>query len=135
MSESPAAVVGDLFERVNSGDIDSVLGRLAPDAVFVVPPEASAEPDTYKGHEGARRYFGGFDGILEDVRFELIDAEEVSADTVLAESRLRGRGAATGIQVAQDTFVVMTVRDGLVTFITTYNDRDSALAALGSGSR
>ena len=47
MSESPVAVVRALFERINAGGIDAVVELLAPDAVYVVPPEASAEPDTY----------------------------------------------------------------------------------------
>lgn len=135
MSESPAAVVRGLFEHINSGDIESALEMMAPDARLVVPPEASAEPDTYEGHEGVRRYLAGFDGVLEDVRFELIELEQVSADTVLTEMKLSGRGAATGIQVAQDTFVVLGVRDGLVTFINPRNDRESALESLRSGSR
>jgi ketosteroid isomerase-like protein len=133
MSE-PVAVVRALFERVNAGDIDGVLELLAPDSVFVVPPEASAEPDTYRGHDGARRYFSGFDGILDDVRFELLDFDQVTDDTVLAASRLTGRGTTTGIPVEQETFVVLTVRGGLVTWIRPYNDRDEALAALRSST-
>jgi ketosteroid isomerase-like protein len=133
MSE-PVAVVRALFERVNAGDIDGVLELLAPDSVFVVPPEASAEPDTYRGHDGARRYFSGFDGILDDVRFELLDFDQVTDDTVLAASRLTGRGTTTGIPVEQETFVVLTVRGGLVTWIRPYNDRDEAVAALRSST-
>lgn len=96
MSESPVAVVRALFERINSGDVESALDLLTPDVVFVVPPDASAEPDTYEGHDGARRYFNGFDGVLAEVRFEPIDLEQVSDDAVLADVRLAGRGAATG---------------------------------------
>ena len=130
MSDSPVSVVRALFDRVNAGEIDGAVELLAPDAVFVVPPEASAEPDTYRGHDGARRYFSGFDGILDDVRFELLEIEQVTDDTVLAATRLSGRGTTTGIPVDQDTFVLLTVRDGLVIWIKPYNERDAALAAL-----
>jgi len=94
MSGSPETVVRQLFERINSGDVDSALELITTDARFVVPPEASAEPDTYEGHEGARRYFDGFEGILDDVHFGLIDLEEVAPGTILAAVRLSGRGAA-----------------------------------------
>ena len=134
MSESPVAVVRALFERVNAGDIDGVVELLAHDSVFVVPPEASAEPDTYRGHDGARRYFSGFDGILDDVRFNLLDIEQATDDTVLASTRLTGRGTTTGIPVEQETFVVLTVRGGLVTWIRPYNDREEALAELRSAT-
>ena len=134
MSESPVEVVRALFERVNAGDIDGVVELLAHDSVFVVPPEASAEPDTYRGHDGARRYFSGFDGILDDVRFNLLDIEQATDDTVLASTRLTGRGTTTGIPVEQETFVVLTVRRGLVTWIRPYNDREEALAELRSAT-
>jgi ketosteroid isomerase-like protein len=130
MSESQVAVVRALFERLNAGEVDGALELLAPDAVFVVPPEASAEPDTYKGHDGARRYFSGFDGVLDDVRFELLEIEQATDDTVLAATRLSGRGTTTGIRVDQDTFVLLTVRDGLVTWIRPYSEREAALAAV-----
>ncbi len=134
MSQSPGAVVRELFTRINSGDTESALELMAPDVLLVVPPDASAEPDTYEGHDGARRYFAGFDGVFEEVRFDLLELEETTADTVLAEVRLSGRGAATGIPVAQATVVVLTVRDGLVTFITPYGDREAALDGLRGGS-
>jgi ketosteroid isomerase-like protein len=132
MSESPVAVVRALFEHANAGEIDRVIDLLAPDSVFVVPPEASAEPDTYRGRDGARRYFSGFDGALDGVRFELLDIVEVTTDAALAATRLTGRGTTTGIQVEQDTFVLLTVRDGLVTRIKPYTDREQALAELRS---
>ena len=135
MSGSPETVVRQLFERINSGDVDSALELITTDARFVVPPEASAEPDTYEGHEGARRYFDGFEGILDDVHFGLIDLEEVAPGTILAAVRLSGRGAATGIPVAQETHGVLIVRDGLVSYITIYNEREGALEGIRSGLR
>jgi ketosteroid isomerase-like protein len=134
MSESPAAVVRALFERVNAGAIEEALELLAHDAVFEVPPDASVEPDIYRGREGARRYFDGFDGLIDDIRFDLLGLEEVTHDAVLAESRLSGRGTTTGIQVEQGTFVVLTVRDGLVTWIKPYSHRETALAELRTRS-
>jgi ketosteroid isomerase-like protein len=134
MDESPVAVVRALFERASSGDVDSVIELLAPDVRFVVPPDASAEPDTYEGHEGARRYFRGFDGVLDDVRFELVELDQVSPDTVLVETRLSGRGTTTGIPVEQRVYAVITVRAGLVTGIRPYANREAALARLRAGS-
>ena len=95
MGGSAETVVRELVERINSGDIGLALELITPDARFVVPPEASAEPDTYEGREGARRYFDGFEGILDEVHFGLIDLDEVAPGTILAAVRLSGRGAAT----------------------------------------
>ena len=110
MTESPAAVVRRFFERYQQAGVDGALELITPETVLVVPPEASAEPDTYEGADGGRRYFAGFEGALDDVRFDLVDVEETPPDIALAEMRLLGRGAATGIEVAQTTFLVITVR-------------------------
>ena len=53
--------------------LDGALELLSEDFVVVVPPSMSAEPDVYEGHAGAIRYFQGFDGLIEDVRFEPLE--------------------------------------------------------------
>jgi ketosteroid isomerase-like protein len=130
MSASAAAVVRRLFDRLEQAGVEPALELLAADALLIVPPEASAEPDTYEGHEGARRYFAGFDGVLDDVRFDLHDVEEISEHAVLAKMTLRGRGAATGIPVEQTLYLAVTVQEGLVARMTPGTDRRSALAGL-----
>ena len=130
MSESAAAVVRRLFDRLEQAGVEPALELLAADALLIVPPEASAEPDTYKGHEGARRYFAGFDGVLDDIHFDLREIEEISEDAVLAKMTLRGHGAATGIPVEQTLFLAVTVQDGLISRMTPGVNRRSALAGL-----
>jgi ketosteroid isomerase-like protein len=126
MTEPAAAVVRRFFDRYDQAGVDGALELIAPDTVLVVPPEASAEPDTYEGRDGGRRYFAGFEGALDDVRFELVDVEETAPDMVLAEIRLSGRGAATGIAVAQTTFLVITVRGDTILRIVAQANRESA---------
>ena len=60
-----------------------------------IPPDLSAEPDTYHGPEGARRYFQGFEGMLDDVRYEAREMIPIG-DRVLACVRLGGTGARAG---------------------------------------
>jgi ketosteroid isomerase-like protein len=126
VSEPAADIVRALSERYESGGLEALIDLLAPDAVFVVPPEASMEPDVYTGHEGARRYFAGFDGALDEVRFGLDEVDEVAPGTVLAKVRLRGVGAVTRIPVEQSTFMTFRVRDGLITRIAAHADLASA---------
>jgi len=93
--------------------------------VVAVPPSMSAEPDTYEGHDGVRRYFAAFEGQLDDVRFEpleLIDA----GDRVIVPLRFTGRGATSGIEVEQPAVTVHFVRDGKVLRIEPYPDLESA---------
>ena len=130
MSESNVEVVQRLFDLYASGGIDHVLEVMDEDIEIVIPPDVSAEPDTYRGHEGARRYFAGFEGMLEDVRYDVFELFP-EGDHVLARARLAGRGVSSGLEVELQTVVVHTVEGGKVTRIVPYQDLESAREALG----
>jgi ketosteroid isomerase-like protein len=133
MTESASGIVRSLLERYERGGVEDVLELLAPDAVFVVPPETSAEPDVYEGHEGARRYFAGFGGALDDVRFDLIDVQDESPDTALAVIRLSGLGSATRIPVELTAAVTFVVKGGAVARAVAHPDVDSARRGIARG--
>jgi ketosteroid isomerase-like protein len=130
MSERNVEVVRRLFDLYASGGIEAALEVMDEEIVIVIPPDVSAEPDTYRGHEGVRRYFGGFEGMLEDVRYEAFELIP-EGDHVLARARLAGRGVSSGLEVELNTFVVHTVADGKVTRIVPYADLESARQSLG----
>jgi ketosteroid isomerase-like protein len=129
MSEANVEVVRQLFELYASGGIEAVLDVMDEDIEIVIPPEVSAEPDSYRGHEGARRYFAGFEGMLEDIRYEVFELIP-EGEYVLAVSRLAGRGVSSGLEVELKTAVVHTVEGGKVTRIVPYQDLESAREAL-----
>ena len=126
MSESASAVVRRLFERYAQAGPEGAIELVAEDAVFVVPPEISAEPDVYEGHEGARRYFAGFEGAIDEVRIELVEVQDASPGTALGEVSLSGLGTTTRIPVQLTTFMTFAVRDGLVAQIAAHPDLESA---------
>jgi ketosteroid isomerase-like protein len=129
MSEGDVEVVRQLFERYASGGIEAALELMDDDIVIVIPPDVSAEPDTYRGHDGARRYFAGFEGMLEDIRYEAFELIP-EGGYVLARSRLAGRGVSSGLEVELQPVVVHTVEDGKITRVVPYADLESARAAL-----
>ena len=98
--------------------------------VIVIPPELSAEPDTYHGHEGALRYFEGFDGMLEGIRYEALELLP-EGEHVLTRIRLAGRGVSSGLEVDLEAVVVHTVAGGKVTRIEPFVDLESARQSLG----
>ncbi len=124
-------MVSELFERFNSGDRDSVVELLAEDFVAEVPPELSAEPDVYEGHAGALRYLEGFDGLLEDVRFEPVKFHE-HGDTPIVEVLLVGRGATSGIEVTQRVVLIVWVEQGKVKRTLPFPDLEAAREHLRS---
>ena len=129
MTESDIQLVRRLFAALETGDIEAVIGLFADDFVLVVPPSMSAEPDTYEGREGVRRYMAAFDGAVDDVRFR---AEELHAEhgCVLALVNLTGRGASTGLPLSIHAASIIRVRDGEITAIESHPDLATAREAL-----
>jgi ketosteroid isomerase-like protein len=128
--QSNVEIVRRLFERFEEGGIEAALEGMDEELVIEIPPELSAEPDDYHGHDGARRYFAGFDGMLEDVRYEAIELIP-AGERVIAHIRLSGRGVTSGLDVDLEAFVVHELAGGRVTRMRPYADRESAEAAAG----
>jgi ketosteroid isomerase-like protein len=122
-------VVRQLFERYATTGVESGLEVIHEDVVIEIPADLSAEPDVYRGHDGVRRYFAGFEGMMEDVRFDLIDVTPVG-DRVIASAWFGGRGASSGVDVGLDAFIVFAFADGKVVRMDPYPDMDSARAAV-----
>jgi ketosteroid isomerase-like protein len=54
----------------NSEDIDLILSFTHPDFEVEAPADFSAEPDTYRGHDGMRRYWSSVQDAIEEIRFQ-----------------------------------------------------------------
>src|SRR5215467_5231914 len=111
MSEREIDTLRRGFEAFNSGDIERILRFIDPDFEAQIPAAFSAEPDTYRGHDGARRYFETFQEALEEIRFH---AERFwdAGESVVVAARLTARGKRTAIPVEQRFTQVWTIRDG-----------------------
>ena len=130
MSEDNVEVLRRGLAAINSGDIERIVAFVDPDFVVVVPQELSAEPDTYRGHEGLRRYFESFWEAMDDIRFE---AERFwdTGDHVVSRVRLTARGKQTGIPVEQLAVLVWRIADGKATQVEAFASQDQALASVG----
>ena len=125
MSESNLEVVRRLFDQYAEGGVEAILDGADENIVIEIPSDLSAEPDTYHGHDGVRRYFAGFEGMIDDVRYE---AFELSAegDFVLAHSRMSGRGVSSGLEVNLEVYVLHELAGGKIVRIRPYADLESA---------
>ena len=128
MSEGDVARARAALAMFGTGDLDRLVRQFHPDFVGVVPPELSAEPDTYRGHAGIRRYLESFREYVNGLRFvpeDVIDA----GDAVVVAMRIEGRGRGSGVPFEQRLANRITVRDGLIDSMTAYATVDEALAA------
>jgi ketosteroid isomerase-like protein len=131
MSESNADLVRRGFEAMREGDVDALLPFIHPDFEATTPPGLAAEPDTYRGAEGIRRYFDSFYDAMDRVNFEPEDFIQVG-ERVVVPLTLRARGRTTGIETAQEAVTIWDVKDGKAIRIEVYATLEEAMAAARS---
>jgi ketosteroid isomerase-like protein len=118
------------FDAMNRGDLSRILAFVHPDFETVIPPELSAEPSVYRGHDGVRRYFDSFSDAMRDIRFNADDIWDVG-DAVVVALRLTARGKETGIAVEQQVGQVWTIRDGMAVRLENFVTVSQALESVG----
>ena len=124
-------ILRETLAAFNSGDLERILDFVHPEFEGVVPPEYSAEPDTYRGHEGIRRYFRTFEEVMEEVRFEP-ERFWQAGDAVAVTMRLTAKGRQTSIPVEQRFAQVWRLRDGRVVGVQSYVSVSEALEIAGA---
>jgi ketosteroid isomerase-like protein len=130
VSQENVEIVRTAYAALAEQGVEAVLAYADPEFEGTTPPSLASEPDTYRGHDGVRRYFGSFGDAMEGVYFE---GQEFTAagDKVLVDTKLHARGRTTGIDTEQRAFLVWTLRAGLVTGVETFAEREPAIEAAG----
>ena len=129
MAHDNVELVRDGFEAFNRDGVDGILPLIHPDFEATTPPELASEPDTYRGHEGVRRYFDSFYEAMEEIRWEPHSFEGVG-DRVVVDFTLHARGKTTGIDTELRAVQVWTLRDGKATSLDLYPTMEEALEAV-----
>jgi ketosteroid isomerase-like protein len=130
MAQDNVQALRDVFEAFNSGDLGRVIAFTHPDFEGVVPPELSAEPDIYRGHDGIRRYFQSFEEAMTEIRFHA-DRLWDAGESVAVAARLTAKGRQTAISVEQQFVLVWTFRDGMAIRVQAYVSLPEALESVG----
>lgn len=127
-----ATAVREMLDALNEDGVEAALAWFAEDFEGVVPPDLSAEPDAYVGHDGVRRYFDTFREIVDDLRFDAEEIVDVADGRVVARACVTGRGRASGIQTELTVPLAIRLRAGKLTRMDAYPDWDDAVAAARS---
>jgi ketosteroid isomerase-like protein len=137
MSQENLDVVRAALESWNRSwrdrDADPALDTLDRDVVLDLSGNVF-NPRVLKGHQGYRQLLTEVAEVWDEVTFEvekLIPTDDGVLTLVIAHARGRASGASIETRVAQ----LFTLRDGKITRIHAYSDREEAFAALGYGSR
>jgi ketosteroid isomerase-like protein len=136
MSETNADLVRERFGPMRDGDVEALLPLIHPEFEVTTPPGLAAEPDTYRGPEGIRRYFESFYEVMDRVGFEPDDFIAVG-ERVVVPVTLTARGRTTGIETSQKVVQVWELKDEMAyrieVFATLEEAMEAARSAVGDG--
>jgi ketosteroid isomerase-like protein len=118
-----------LFEEFAARGWEAMLPMVADDFELITPPGLAAEPDTYRGKEGIRRYWESFYEAMEEIHLEALEFRDVG-EWVVVPFVLTARGRATGLEAAQEAVTAWKLRDGLVVRCLAFAELEEALAEI-----
>jgi ketosteroid isomerase-like protein len=129
MSERDVELLRETFSRIPEEGYETLLDQVHPDFEMTTLPGIAAEPQTYRGVEGMRRWWESFYEVMDEVAVEPTEYHDVGDATVVIAAILRAKGQASGLEVAQDAFLKVHLRDDLLYRIEFFFTLDEALAA------
>jgi ketosteroid isomerase-like protein len=134
MSRENVEVVQRLIEANRSGDVEASMKTaiaLTDPSVELASRMAAVEPDTYRGHDGIRRYFSDMADSWKEWRNEVEEISEAALDTVVATMRASVIGKDSGVPLQTQLYAVWDLSNGKVLRIRVYANRSEALEAVG----
>jgi ketosteroid isomerase-like protein len=108
---------------------------LIADAFDGVSPDAEWQPpylgSPIRGREAWLAVIADLLDAADDWRIDVEDVSDLGGDQVLVASRNSIRGKGSGVQIDQGIFTVVSVRNGKITAIRDFTERQRALEAAG----
>ena len=115
------------FDAINRGDLDGLLAVTDPEAEFT-SMIAEAEGETFRGHDGVRRWWQSVRGAFTEVHW---DYDMVQARSDRGVAMLRIEGTLSGVEVVQTMWQAIVLRDGKGVWWGFYRTEAEALEAVG----
>jgi ketosteroid isomerase-like protein len=133
MSSQNVELVRGGFEALSQGGVEALLPLIHSEFEVTTSADLASEPDTYRGHEGLRRYFDSFYEAMDEIRFEPREFRDAGGHVIVPVT-LTARGRTTGIEASQELVMVWSLREGQAIRVETYATLDEALEATGPES-
>lgn len=134
MSKENVEIVRQAIETNRSADleemIEAALALWHPGCEYT-RVTAAVDSQTYRGHDGIRRYMSDMADSWAEWRFEAEEVFEVAADTVVATGRFRSTARASGAPIEVRLGAVFVLSHGKILRGQVYPSRQEALEAVG----
>ena len=140
MSQENVEVVREVIEsnrsdyllntHVSEARIEAVLALWDPSCEYT-SVTAAVEPETYRGHNGLRRYLDDLADSWEEWQSEVEEIFHVGADTVFATIRTRVIGKGSGATAEPWFAAVFVLSKGKIVRGRTYPSHEEALEDVG----
>ena len=118
-----------LFADWARGDWTTAPPLLAPNVVFSAPqPEGQVSA---QGPDGIAGFMRGFLHDWNDYTTVIDELEDLGAGQFIASGTQYGTAVAAGVDIDAPVFIALTTRDGQITQMEFWLERDRALEALG----
>ncbi|MDQ4040941.1 MAG: nuclear transport factor 2 family protein [Actinomycetota bacterium] len=127
MGRADADLVRDLYAALGRGDMEAVLGGMAPDVVF----ETTVE--THHGRDGVRAWLRATFDALDDFQAVVERVLDAGDGRVLVDVYETARGRSSGLPLEHRFAHLWTVRDGRAVRFQAFTDRAEARRVVGLG--
>ena len=118
-----------MYELLNRGDVEGVI-ELCDDDFLMDMSGRVFNPDTYRGHDGIRRFHEDVSEAGESYRWTVEDAR-VTGDSVVALLHCQGQSRHSGPTVEWRVAWLWELREGKAVSVRFYRDKAKALEAAG----
>jgi ketosteroid isomerase-like protein len=134
MSRDNVEVVRRAIEANRSDDMEAAieaLVALSDPQIEYTSVMAAVESNTYRGHDGIRRYVRDLADSWQEWRMQAEEVFGVDPDTVIAVFRTHSVGRDSGVAVESRRAAVFALSEGKIVRGRTYPSREEALEAAG----
>jgi ketosteroid isomerase-like protein len=129
MAQENVEAVSLIYERLNRGDVEGVI-ELCGDDFLMDMSERVFNPETYRGHDGIRRFCDDVRTAWESYRWT-VEETRVKGDTVVAMLYCQGQSREGGPTVDWRVAWLWELRRGEAVSVRFYRDQARALEAAG----
>jgi hypothetical protein len=132
VSEGSAARVDEFVQAFNARDVEAIVAICHPDCEVIALRSEIEGP--FRGHDGVRRWFGGFVETAADVSLVAERVETLSDGRMVLLGRQSGSGTMGAVGFDAPLAAIVSYEDGLVKHVRSFPTHEAALQAAGLDS-